>query len=296
VVPPEGAGARDAGEAPPPLAVGGALCKMLREILKLADSDECCIFFDPEETECFVYHLTSSGAEELMKFPVELWAKELPVVKSMNCRTVSLDGREFGALVIVSFTNLGERAAIRLLAGLPGPDHIREEKKSVIRRINTFKPPTALTHNNIDHLLQLVESRAGMTEGDLFEMLREERVFSEDEIAELRSSGSIKFVLAKPVPRKQLVECLARWMGVEYVDVEMTELDDALAKKIPEGTARSLNMLPYAEEDGRIRVAFWNPFDENAIFTVSEYLGGSITPVMSCEEDIRYELEKIYTV
>jgi hypothetical protein len=269
--------------------------RAMRDLLKLTESDECCVFFDPEETDCFAYHLTCDEAVELTKFPVAEWVESLPIIKSMHMKNVSLGGARYGCTVIVSFTNLGERAAIRLYRdSLPKAELMRAERKEIIRRINTLKPPTSLTHHNIEHLLQLIESRADAASGDIYDLLLEERVFTERQIDDLRSAGSIKFMLDRPVPRKQIVEVLARWMGAEYVDVELAEVDGDLAKKIPEGTARSLNVLPFAKDGDRVRVAFWNPFDENTRFTVNEYLGDRIIPVMSCEEDIRYELEKIY--
>ena len=284
------------GEKKPAIKVAKLLEGVFKKFLVRRRTPSSCIFFDPEETECFIYELCDKGALEFDKISIRDWGQNLPALKSLNNRLISLDDSTYGCVVSIFLTNLGERSAVLLFEGkIPEGEALKEEKRKAIRRINRFKPATALTHRNIDHLVQMIKLRREHTSGDIFQMLEEEEVFKPGGIEKFKVGREFKSLLSMPVPRKPLVKTLARWLGAEYVDVELSDIDEKLAMRVPQEQAKTCNALAFKRDGVNIKVAFWNPFDEEAVSKIGESLGEKIIPVMSCEEDIRYELEKLYS-
>lgn len=272
-----------------------AVEEILANFLKTPGAEDNFVFFDPEENECFVYMIASDKVTLLTKMPVHNWDGLLMNLKACNGRKVSISGKFFLIFVGVYLSNLGERASAFLFENLSVKDEeITERKRRVIRQINRLKPATALTWKNKEHLARIIESRTGKTTGDLYQILLEDQVFSQEQIDALKAENDVMNVLDSPVSRKMIVKSLAKWLGVEYFDPELSEIDEKLARTLPRQAAFQNLIIPVEADGENIRVACWNPFDEKSIIKIKEHMGDKVTLLMSSEEDIRYMLEKIY--
>lgn len=253
------------------------------------------VFFDPEENECFIYEISAEKATLLSRIPVNHWDGMLMNLRACNNRKVAIQGKYYLLFLGVYLSNLGERASVAVTENVGIKDEeLVELKRRVIRLINRLKPATALTWKNIDHLMKILDGRKEKTKGDFYQILLEDQVFNQDQIDELKSENNLEAVLHAPASRKMIVKSLAKWLGVEYFDPELTEIDEKLAKTVPRETAVKYIIIPVGKEGETIKVASWNPFDEKTIIKIKELMGNNVSILMSSEEDIRYMLEKIY--
>jgi len=267
------------------------LLKILKEAL---DSNMNNLFFDPEETRCYLYYLTESEIREIRDISLEEWNEILPHLRETNNKTISLDGKNFLCGLNIALTNLGERVTIMLLEPEAGQDGLKEEKRMMIRAVNKLKPATAPTHQNVANLVQMIELRKEKPGKDIFDLFLGERIMTEEEIAPMRSKNDYHSLLKQPFPRKQIIQNVALWLGADYFDVEMNDYDITLAGSLPGKKAKELKALIFEGDDESVKVALVNPFDNAAIKEIEEMVNAKVIPFMACEEDIRYELEKIY--
>lgn len=252
------------------------------------------VFFDPEEDKCFVYFLFPDEAVETRSIGVGEWKEFSTPLKEMNNHIVLLDDDEFICALSISLTNLGERIAARLLEHGMDQDMVKDAKREASRRVNRLKPATSMTHRNLERLFKLIESRKGMTQGDLVDLFLQEKLLEQDDIEEIRKDADYKTLFSGPYARKQLTLIASRWLGVEYYDVEMDGYDEDTAKLVPRETAEKIMALAYQSDENSVKVAMGNPFDSESINKLREILGKEIKPYICAEEDIRYELEKIH--
>ncbi|MFP4496835.1 MAG: hypothetical protein ACLFQV_01390 [Vulcanimicrobiota bacterium] len=260
-----------------------------------ADIKTSCLFFDPQETKCFAYLLNDDEAILLDSFPVEGWKNALENLKQINNKQIEAGQNKYTSFTSLLFTNLGERVALVLShPSESGEEKLLEKKRRAIRLINRHKPATALTNKNIENLLTVFEENKDRDLKKFYAILVEDEVFTKEEMVELEKDQNLRTILEKPVSRKQMVKSLARWLGATYTDVELLKINEEVARKIPEEKAREMKILPYSLENNNIKVAYWKPFDRETVKFIEQYFDNDIFPVMSSEEDIRYELEKIY--
>lgn len=280
----------------PTATLSSLLKEIFEKYVKRNKYKDSCLFFDPEEEECFVYQLKEEKAEQIMTIDLQRWTEILRDLKKINKKLFKLDGKKFGCSVSIFLTNLGERAAVVLFPEkFPPADEQKELRRNAIRRVNKLKPSTALTHKNQEHLAELIAQLEDKNLEDLYRGLLEEEIITQKQMKEVREAGdNVEKLLSLPVPRKQMVKTIAQWLGVDYVDVELIKIDKELAEIIPENVATEVGSLAFQRDGDKIKVAFWNPLDKKKVKKIEESLNTEIIPVMSCEEDIRYELEKIF--
>ncbi|MCD4785490.1 MAG: hypothetical protein K8T10_16845 [Candidatus Eremiobacteraeota bacterium] len=267
----------------------------LKEIFgKLIESKVSYIFFDPEETKCYVYLLSDNNANEIDKFPVDEWKKKATLLKEINSKLIELDGNKYICVLNVSLTNLGERIAVALLEPGTPDDEIKEKKRNAIRLVNKLKPATSLTHINIENLEKTIESVKEKADGDIFKLFMESELLKRKEADELKAENGYRSILSLPLPRKQVVLNVAKWLGIEYYDIEISDYDEKTARILPEEMARRLNAIVFEEEEKNVKIVMTNPFNKEHLNEIENKLGKKVIPFMSCEEDIRYEMGKIY--
>lgn len=254
------------------------------------------LFFDPEEKNCYIYRLSDEEAFLLTYIPVREYNQMLPVLKAMNRRDFNFEGRSFMFCICISFTNLGERVSVLFFDVDSRDDEtMKALKKKAVRLVNRLKPPTALTRGNIKNLLQMLESKSNEEISKFFDILEKEQVIPTDHLESIKKSCSLEMALSYPAPRKLIIKALAKWLDLGYFDVELSDIDENTAKKIPEEMAKKLRVIPVAFKSGVYTVAFWNPFCEESVKYVKELLGDNIITVLGCEEEIRSKLKGIHS-
>lgn len=268
--------------------------KLVEIIEQALEKNVTNIFFDPEEEMCFVYSIDDEEVKEIFTMDLDKWQKILAALKPINMKIGVMGDRKFFCGLNVSLTNLGERATLILLQPGSRRDDMKDEKRVMIRAVNKLKPATSLTQKNVANLVSIIESRSEKPGGSIFDLFVQEKLIGREESDRFRLRNDYIALLRSPFPRKQIVKVVAQWLGVGYFDVEMEDYDSRLAKILPEEIARQFKILLVEEDEEKIKAAFGNPFDKNAVKEVENIAGKKVVPYMACEEDIRYELEKVY--
>lgn len=269
--------------------------EIFKNYIETSDISKSILFFDPEESNCYIYRLSGSQADILKKLTISEWRRLLPELKSYNNRPFKISDRLYQCFLCIYFTDLGERISVLLLdITVQDMEEIKEYKRGAIKLINTLKPATGLNQGNIDNLEKMILGLPDKNLEDLFDILEKDKVFDEETMQALRKDKDLRKTLSMPVPRKQMVKALARWVGVEYYEVELSDVQEGVGKKIPELEAKKYRVIPMEMSQGRIKAVFWNPFDKEAVDMAGKYLGDNMLAVMGCEEEIRGKLEELH--
>jgi hypothetical protein len=273
----------------------GEFMEILQKYTDNENFTKSFLLFDPQEKKCYVSILSEDDIIELDVTDLSSWNDILKLIKNLYNKVVYIGENKYSCIVSMAFTNLGERGIVKLFAGdLPCEEDLKEEKRKIIKMVNCRKPATALTRENIEHLLSLLEENGQRTVPELLEHLKEDGNLEEEEFEKIKNISEFKHLLSQPLARKKIVKAVARMLQVEYIDVELIKIDEAFAKQIPVDIAKNLLVVAFEEEGDKVKTAFWNPFDKQAVEQVENVLQKKIIPYMSCEEDLRYEIEKIY--
>ncbi|MHB8263103.1 MAG: GspE/PulE family protein [Acidimicrobiales bacterium] len=88
---------------------------------------------------------------------------------------------------------------------------------------------------------------------------------------------------------------LAQEMGLEFVDLDLIQIDINLAVKIPDSTARHHNILLVDYQEGKYVVAMSNPTDVFATDDIRSILGRNLKTVVATKSQISRHLERCYT-
>lgn len=220
-------------------------------------------------------------------------------MKKLSNAHVSVKDKTYQCLLNVSLTNLGERITI-VLTGAPEEnsnaslEDTTSKKRKAVKTINRLKPPTALTHLNLKNLINIIEKHSGFNYSVFINSFLNEGLIDSTRLELIDEDKRFIKLLSGPYPRKQVVKAASAALGQVYYDVEIDHYDEVLAKRLDKKTAESIRAIPIEKTEEHIRIACANPFDENAKKILSQHFELPLEILMSCEEDIRYELEKIY--
>ncbi len=88
------------------------------------------------------------------------------------------------------------------------------------------------------------------------------------------------------VNEKELTETMGRQMGVPFVDLDQLDLDQQLARSIPEHLAQRYKVIPVAQNDNRLTLAMVDPLNVIAIDDIRLITGFDIDPVIATEDSI----------
>ena len=263
--------------------------------LEKGDISSDILMFDPEEKNVYSYRLTEEKAEVLQAIPIDEWKEMLSTLKTMNRKKVDISDESYLLFLSISFTDLGERISIIIFKSLEFDDaKLNKQKLAAVKRIRDLKPPTALNRGHIENIYKMLETAPQKDSKELFQIIEELDFIPSEKLEKLKHNCDVQETIAYPVPRKLMTRALAKWLGFEYFDVELTDIDEKIAKRLPEEVAKPIRAVPVAEREGKIMVAFWNPFDTESIRKVKEHLGDNIVPVMGCEEEIRSKVRGIH--
>ena len=278
-------------ETPDEIQVDKELESLIEDFM---EPDFLNIFFDPEEEHCYIYLIDEAEAIEKKRITREEWTIINPQIKKINQKIAVVKGKKFLAAFNMSLTNLGERITLILLKPQAGREALKSEKRNMIKAVNRLKPATALTHKNIESLIDTIKSCPGKPAEDIFKLFVKDEMLTKYQAEMLRKTNDFITLLKSPFPRKMIVQNVSKWLGVSYFDVEINEYDKRFAKRFPEEILKKLNVLIYEGDEEKVKAAFGNPFDIKKVKQIEEITGKKVEVNMACDEDIRYELEKIY--
>lgn len=86
-----------------------------------------------------------------------------------------------------------------------------------------------------------------------------------------------------------IYSAIAKIMGVEFVSVadSYNLLDDKVISLVSEDICRAFNILPWALEDGKLKILIENPQNTAAIKEVKDWTGKEIVPVMAVGKQLK---------
>lgn len=86
-----------------------------------------------------------------------------------------------------------------------------------------------------------------------------------------------------------IYSAIAEIMGVEFVSVadSYNLLDDKIISLVSEDICRAFNILPWALEDGKLKILIENPQNTAAIKEVKDWTGKEIVPVMAVGKQLK---------
>jgi type IV pilus assembly protein PilB len=120
---------------------------------------------------------------------------------------------------------------------------------------------------------------------------------ADDAIAEAESTGrSLGRVLIERglVSESDLVKILAAQLGMEFIDLEETQVDASVATLIPEKVARRYEAIPVEWRDDELIVAMTDPGNVFALDDIRSMVAATIRPVMATQDGIAAALDKFY--
>lgn len=97
------------------------------------------------------------------------------------------------------------------------------------------------------------------------------------------------------ISEKEILGLMEVYLGVKHVELEKVDINQDVAKSVPEAIANKYTLIPISINDNRIVVAMSNPFDLFAIDDVKLSTGYEVEPVIALREDIRKAISKVYS-
>ncbi len=127
------------------------------------------------------------------------------------------------------------------------------------------------------------------------------RVKQEDMVSVLAEHDATGQTVARVLSARELVTeadlmwGLAQEMGLEFVDLDLIQIDINLATKLSDSTCRHHNILLIGYEDGKYIVAMSNPTDVFAIDDIRSVLGRNFKTVVATRSQISRYIERAFT-
>ena len=88
------------------------------------------------------------------------------------------------------------------------------------------------------------------------------------------------------ISEEQALRAIGEEMGLDYVDLAETPIDDSLLRLFPHRLLHRHSLLPVRRENGTLIVATSDPFDLYPLDELSAATGMSVIPVLASREEI----------
>lgn len=94
------------------------------------------------------------------------------------------------------------------------------------------------------------------------------------------------------IPEQLLIEILSIQMGFPLVEPNLAAIDRNLCRKVPQKILQTHCFLPIKKDaEGKVKVAFADPLDQEAVDLAGRFLGGSIIPAIAQRDLINKTIE-----
>ena len=137
--------------------------------------------------------------------------------------------------------------------------------------------------------------------GDFTQYLVRQGVISLDQVTEARqmakgsgialSDALIRLGYASP---DEVMKAVARQHGLDFINVKDVQIPQAVVELVPESVARENCVLPFAEEDGGLRVLIADPNDVETLDKLRFILDRRISIALAPREAIREAINRYY--
>jgi len=93
---------------------------------------------------------------------------------------------------------------------------------------------------------------------------------------------------------EQVMRCLAEQHGYDYVDLNNVPIPPAIVELVPESVARENVVIPFSEEDGKLKVVMSDPLDFETLDKLQFILNRKVEIVISTKEQILEAINRNY--
>ncbi|MCC9601477.1 GspE/PulE family protein [Stieleria sp. JC731] len=136
---------------------------------------------------------------------------------------------------------------------------------------------------------------------DFTDLLLRNGVISLDQLSEAEQVakdtssdvGAILVQMEYATP-EEVAQAMAKFHKIPYVDLRETRVADEVIELVPESVARENMVLPYAEEDGALRILIADPFDLETIEKLRFILNRKIETALAPKESIQGAINQYY--
>jgi len=139
------------------------------------------------------------------------------------------------------------------------------------------------------------------TRGDFTDILLRKKILSAEQLEEARHlhrKNNIKLedaiVSLQYATSTDVTSAIAEAQGVPYVDLTQVTIPPSIIELVPESLARERIVLPYAQENGALKVIMSDPSDLDALQALQFILNKDIHPVLSPREQILEAINRHY--
>ncbi|MEW6325016.1 MAG: ATPase, T2SS/T4P/T4SS family [Nitrospirota bacterium] len=113
-----------------------------------------------------------------------------------------------------------------------------------------------------------------------------------------RHGGRLGVILLKMgfVTEEAMIKMLGSQMGISYVELSETVIDQAVVKTVPEQMARRYQVLPLFKKERVLTLAMVDPLNVFAIDAVRQATGLEVQPVVSREQEVLKAINRFYSI
>jgi type IV pilus assembly protein PilB len=137
----------------------------------------------------------------------------------------------------------------------------------------------------------------------LMELLRERSLVSETQLAEIaeehqRTGKSYSQIIVDfgLMNETQLLQAVADYLSLEYIDLESLDLTPALLRSIPSSAARMYNAVPVSTQGNTVTLAVLDPYNPQLAEELSFVLGKEVRLAVAPPKQIEAAVAKYYSV
>ncbi|MBI3928535.1 MAG: hypothetical protein HY319_23545 [Armatimonadetes bacterium] len=255
------------------------------------------LLVDPEDEETRIFAVHEDRLVEMGSVPIEAHEELVRELKKCLGGAFTVGSRRYQMQEFESLSDFGSRIALNFFEeGKFDTEQILERRRENIRLINRLKPATSLTRKNILDIYATVKKNP--REKDFVTVLREDDLIQPDQAEKaLAQEEPVLTVLQNQIfPRKAAASALARYLGVEYVDVEAVSVDKKAARLLDKEWALKKQVIPYLQDAKSLKVAMMDPTDQALMAEIAALTGLEVKSCCSAAQDIMVMIHKAHRV
>ena len=126
-------------------------------------------------------------------------------------------------------------------------------------------------------------------------VVTKDQVIDADNLAkQTKESLSKSLVKIGYATDREVMEALASFNRMEYVDLDQVDIPESIIELMPESVARENAVLPLAEVDNRLKVVISDPSDVDTLEKLRFILNRDVTPALAPRANILESINRLY--
>ncbi|HXE71096.1 MAG TPA: hypothetical protein VNO81_00420 [Candidatus Nitrosotenuis sp.] len=253
------------------------------------------LLLDPEEQETRIFAFFEDRLVELGRTPVAGHTELLYKVNACRDGAIEVAGRRYRLEPYTAFSDFGDRLVVQFFEeGKFTDEQAVERKKDNIRLVNRLKPATSLTWKNQLDIFACIQKNPRPT--PFHQILLQDGLVDQEKLDRLAGREPFELAVLQEYvyPRKAAASALARYLGVEYVDVEEVAFSKPAARLLPKDWELEKQVVPFAQSGDELKVAMMDPTDSDLIAEIQERTRLKVKAYCSAAQDIMVMVHKAH--